>query len=167
MNDYPVVITEEKEDERLSVYCNYKADISYILLRAVGLLLFGFFSVKLFSRVFMHTPYLSHNFSQIIAKYEYIKEGVPVAYMMQSVDFIFGLAVDYIFLALCIINVIWCAIGIVFKLRFAVRRKQDAVTPGANRFVFIKRRLSLFFLRWNIVSFIVVVILYVSKKIIF
>ncbi len=167
MNEYSVVRVEDKKEEQLSVYCNYKADISYILIRAVLMSFFIFFSVKLFCRVVIDTPYFSHHLNQIMAKYEYIMEGVSISYMMKSVDFIYRIVVDYILLSLFVFDVLWCALEIIFKLSFSVQRKKEIKSTKAMKFVGIKRRLGLFFLRWNVVSVIIIAILYVSKIIIF
>ena len=167
MNEYPVVAVEDKKEEQLSVYCNYKADVSYIFIRAVIMSLFIFFFIRLICSVVVDTPYFTHHFNQILAKYEYIKEGVSISYMMKSVDFIYGIVVDYILLVLLFFDVLWCALDIIFKLSFSVQRKKPLTSDVALKFVGVKRKLGLFFLRWNIVSVIVIAILYISKIIIF
>lgn len=166
MNEYPVTQTYEKE-ERLTVYHNYKSDVGYIILRIIVLGVFAILTALLIKNVISNTPEFYRHYNQITAKYSYILEGVPVAYMMESVNFMYKLVTDYILLGVSVINVIWCASHIVCRIRIGSHRKKENSQQRIMNTVCTRRGISLFCLRWNIVSFIVLIIFFISKRVIF
>ena len=165
MNDYPVVIEEKEENEQLGIYHNYKKDVKSVVIKAIATVIFLFFTVKLVISVILDTPQLGYNLAQIVAKYEYILEGVPMAYMMSSVNLVYGLLINYILISCCILDTIWFLSGTISGIISLV--KGDKVS-SYNLWYFKQRyKTKLFFLRWNVVSAIVIIILKISKIIIF
>ena len=117
MNEYPAVMEEAQEkNEQLSVYRNYNKDIKAVIIKAILTVMFLYFFISLLAGVIVNTPGFGYNLNQIVVKYEYIAEGVPISYVMESVNFVYDLVIDYILLFCCIINTArWCEMFAVFK----------------------------------------------------